>query len=105
MSKRPSKKKPLPVKPNDYGAMVDYLEGHIGVMKHMAHYLVADLEFDFDHNRGEVDEHGNITLRFRVENIDATVWMIGELWCRLTNLDRTLQDFAGASAKHEKAAV
>lgn len=104
MSKRPSKKT-LPVAPNDFIAIVDHLEGHIGVMKHMARYLLCDLEHYFNYNRGEVDEHGNITLNFRVENIDATVWMISELWTRIANLDEMLLDFNNASAEQDEMAA
>ncbi len=104
-TRKTTTKTTLPVKPNDYGAMVDHLEGHIGVMKHMARYLLCDLEHYFNDSRGEVDEHGNITLNFRVENIDATVWMISELWTRIANLDEMLLDFNKSSAEQDEMAA
>jgi hypothetical protein len=54
-----------------------------------AKFLVDDLCFAFERTRGTQDD-GELTLRFRADNIDATEWLASELWGSIKELQGKL---------------
>ena len=46
----------------------------------LLHFLMADLEFGLDFNRAARTEGDSVTLNFQQSGIEATLWLMGEVW-------------------------
>ncbi len=51
----------------------------------MLHLLLGDLESGLDETRGRIDRN-SVTLMFQRNGIDATMWLVGEVWNRSVDL-------------------
>jgi hypothetical protein len=60
--------------------------------RNQLHYLVCDLEFSLNPDRGTVDKGiRGVTLHFQAENLDATLWLVSRAWSTCTEIVERLQ--------------
>lgn len=55
-------------------------------LKHLLHFLDADLEFAFDPQRARRSYPAGFDLSFTPESVDATKWLAGRAWSVASDL-------------------
>lgn len=89
----------------ELGWTTEAIWSEVMCLRRELHLLLQDLERGLDENRGSVDGE-NVTLRFTLDGIDATVWLAGQAWKRASQLAQQLDglvDSAPAPSKGQAA--
>jgi len=68
---------------------------------HLTAFLMTDLEGGLDEKRARRVEGDTITLSFDRDNIDATLWLMSEVWGRARDIEELLGRLHAAIADVE----
>lgn len=82
-------------------ALDDCRAGLIRIVR-LTHFQMRDIEMQLDVQRARRADDGMVTISFQTDGIDATLWLMAEVWSQARDLEKLLdgvQDMADVLAE------
>lgn len=86
-------------------AAIDDISNEVTALVHLLSFLMSDLEFAFDSNRGQPKGIEGVALQFSKSRIEATLWLSYETWSRALDLQSRVSNLLSTlDAEHALSA-